>query len=185
MRDIQVIRAEWNNKMKLYEQKGYSLTEDLNMCTDEQKLSDIEFLKSQNCPGSFTRSNQVSDYLGSDHNDGIKNKRLYVEVRLVKKTCLSIKPSSSVFRLKRSGNYLTSDEYAKNLITYFEISHSQITITIAELHNVLLALHQEKFCNKQTTVNYPCFNLGDYVAAFWIDGNGKHEWFLASRNLQQ
>ena len=74
--------------MKLYEQKGYSEKEALNIRTEEQKLADIEFLKNQNPPGPFTRSNQVSDYLGCDHNDFIKNKRLYVEVRSAKKNML-------------------------------------------------------------------------------------------------
>ena len=93
---------------------------------------------------------------------------------------MSIKPSFSVFRLKRAGKNLTSDEYAKNLITYFDNSHSQTSITITDLQNVLSALNQETISNKQTTVNSPCFRSGDYVAAFWIDANGKHEWFLAN-----
>ena len=42
--DIQVIRAEWNKKMKLYKQKGYSEKETFNIRTEEQKLADIEFL---------------------------------------------------------------------------------------------------------------------------------------------
>ena len=74
--------------MKFIEQKGYSEKEAFNIRTEEQKLADIEFLKNQNPPGPFTRSNQVSDYLGYDHNDVIKNKRLYVEVRLVKNVML-------------------------------------------------------------------------------------------------
>lgn len=101
VRNIQVIGAERNKKMKLYEQKGYSEKEALNIRTEEQKLSYIEFLKKQKPPGPFTSSNQVSDYLGCDHND-------------------------------------------------------------------------------EKTVNSPCFRLGDYVAALWIDDNDKHEWFLAN-----
>ena len=75
---------------------------------------------------------------------------------------------------------MTSDEYAKNLINYFDNSHSQTTITIADLQNVLVALNQESLSNKQTAVNSPCFRLGDYVAAFWINDNDKYEWFLAN-----
>ena len=29
-------------------------------------------------------------------------------------------------------------------------------------------------------MNSPCFRLGDYVVAFWIDDNDKYEWFLAN-----
>ena len=72
MHYIHVIGAEWNlEKYQLYEQKGYSEREAINILTEEQKLTDMEFLKNQNSPGRFTRSNQVSDYLGCDHNDVI------------------------------------------------------------------------------------------------------------------
>ena len=68
----------------------------------------------------------------------------------------------------------------KIIIIYFENSHSQTTFTIADLQNVLLALGQETLSNKQTSVNYPFFRLGDYIAALWIDDNDKHEWCLAN-----
>ena len=74
--------------MKKYEEKGYSEKEALNIRTEVKKLCDIEFLKKQNPPGPFTRSNEVSHYLGSDINDAVKNKRLYIEFRLAKRTCL-------------------------------------------------------------------------------------------------
>ena len=74
--------------MKLYEQKGYNEKEALNIRTEEQKIADIELLKNQNPPGPFTRSNRVFGYLGCDHNDVIKNKRLYVEIQLAKKNML-------------------------------------------------------------------------------------------------
>ena len=131
---IQVIRFEWNDKMKKYKEKGYSENEALNIRTEEQKLADMEILKiKQNPPGPFTRSNEISDYLG-DNNDAVKNKQLYIEVRLAKK--LSLKPSSSLFRLKRAGRNLTSDEYGKNLISYLDNSHSQTSITITDLQKV-------------------------------------------------
>ena len=72
--------------------------------------------------------------LGSDNNDAVKNKRLYIEVRLAKRTCLSLKPNSSISRLKGVGRNLTTDEYGKNLISYLDNSHSQ---TITDLQNVL------------------------------------------------
>ena len=43
--DLQVIRAEWNNKIKMNEEMGYSEKESLNIRTEERKLADIEFLK--------------------------------------------------------------------------------------------------------------------------------------------
>ena len=166
--------------MKKYEKKGYSEKEALNIPTEEQKLCDIEFLKKQNPPGPFTRSHEVSHYLGSDNNDVVKNKRLYIEVRLAKTTCLSLKPSSSIFRLKRAGRKLSSDEYANNLISYLDNSYSQTSITITDLQKVLTALNQEQLPEKQTNLNLMCFRPGDYVAAFWIDSSGKYKWHLAN-----
>ena len=90
-------------KNQLYEQKGYSEREALNIRTEEHKLTDIEFLKKQNPPGPFTRSIEVSDYLVSDNDDAVKNKRLYIELILVKRTCLSLKLSFSIFRLNKAG----------------------------------------------------------------------------------
>ena len=43
--DIQVNRVEWNDKMKKYEEKGYSEKKLLNISTEERKFADIEFLK--------------------------------------------------------------------------------------------------------------------------------------------
>ena len=141
LHDIQVIRAEWNVKVKNYEEKGYN---EKKARAEEQKLCDIEFLKKQNPPGPFTRSNEVSNYLSSYINDAVKNKRLYIEIRLAKRTCLSLKPSFSIFRLKRAGRNLLSDEYGQNLISYLDNSHSQTTITISDLKKVLTALNKDQ-----------------------------------------
>ena len=86
-------------------------------------------MKKQHPPGPFTRPEEVSDYLASTScDDAIKNRRLYVEVRLAKKTCLSLKPTSSIFKLKRDGKNLETTEYAKNLMNYFDNSHSLTSI---------------------------------------------------------
>ena len=95
--DIQVICAEWNDKMKKYKEMGYSEKQALNISSEERKLADIVFLKKQNPPGPFTRYNKVSDYLGNDNNEAVKDKQLCIEVRLVKSRCLSLKLSSSLF----------------------------------------------------------------------------------------
>ena len=55
--DIQVIRAEWNVKMKNYEEKGYSEKE---ARAEEQKLCDIEFLKNKIL---LTRSPDLTKFL--------------------------------------------------------------------------------------------------------------------------
>jgi len=86
-----------------------------------------------------------------------------------------------IFRVKkREGRNLTSDKYARNLVTFFDhsLSNSQTSITISGLQSVLLAFNQDTVSEEQTTSVSQCFRSGDYVATFWIDGNGKYEWFL-------
>ena len=175
VQDIKVIHAEWNQKMKIYEEK-----EVLNIRTEKRKLADIEFLKMENPPGSFTRCNEVFDYLDSNHTVDANNKHIYVEVRLAKNTYLSLKPSSSIFMLKGAGRNLTSDDYTRNLITYSDNFHSEKSITITDLQNVLLALNKVTVFKYQTILDSPCFRSDNYVAAFWIDGNGKYECFLVN-----
>ena len=93
---------------------------------------------------------------------------------------MSLKPSSSIFRLKKAGRNLTSDEYGKNLTLYWDNSRSQTSITITELQQVLSALDHEIFSKEQTNFNFKCFRTGDYVAAFWVDSSSKYEWFLVN-----
>ena len=113
--------AEWNKKKRWCMNRRVTLKRKPSIYASKNKHFLILFLK--NTPGPFTRP-EVSDYLGCDHNDVIQNKRYYVEVRLVQ-TRLSMKPSSSVFRLERAGNNLASDEYSKKLVIYFDNSYSQ------------------------------------------------------------
>ena len=68
----------------------------------------------------------------------------------------------------------------KNLISYWGNSHSQTSITITDLEQVLSALDHEVLSKKQTNLNSKCFRTGDYVAAFWVDCSSKYEWFLAN-----
>ena len=89
--DIKVIRAEWSKKneavwTEVWQWKGSPLyTQRRTKTFLNIEFLDIEFLKNQNPPGPFTWPKQVLDYLGCYHNDVIKNKSLYIEVRLAKK----------------------------------------------------------------------------------------------------
>ena len=86
--EIKEICIEWNEKMKHYQQQGYSQKEALNLKEEQSKLKDLEFLKSQNLPGPFSTSEEVDMYMDGDETDRVKNHRLYIEVRYAKKTCL-------------------------------------------------------------------------------------------------
>ena len=60
VQDINEIRLQWNEKMKAYEEKGYSEKEALNIRAEQTKLADLDFLKGQNPPEPFTTSEEVS-----------------------------------------------------------------------------------------------------------------------------
>ena len=66
-----------------------------------------------------------------------KNKRLYIEIRYAKNTCLSLKHSSSVFTLRRKNRNLSSEEYASNLKEYLGDARHKTSLTMEDLTNVL------------------------------------------------
>ena len=64
------------------------------------KLTDLEYLKLNG--GPFTTPEEVEEFMKKTKESKEKNKRLYTEVRYAKNTCMSLKHSAAVFRLKRS-----------------------------------------------------------------------------------
>ena len=106
---IKQIKLQWNEKMKAMEARGFSQKEALNLKEETRKLADLEFLKNQTPTGPFTSSEEVSSYLLNDEIDeDSKNHRLYIEIRYARKTSLSLKPTASVFRLKKNYSNLSS-----------------------------------------------------------------------------
>ena len=53
--------------------------------------------------------------------------------------------SKSIFRLKKDGKLLTSDEHQDGLLRYFEGTQRTKTLSIADFSNVLTALNGKKF----------------------------------------
>ena len=97
-----------------------------------------------------------------------------------------LKPSASIFRLKREYKNLRSEEDANNLISYFDNSRSSSTITMADLQSVLSAMHSQTETSSNLISNDPetattesVHQVGDFVAAIWIEGNEYH-WYLAN-----
>ena len=97
--EIKKIKSEWNSKMKVLEEKGYSEKEILNTKKDERKLNDLAFLKSQIPIGPFTNKEEVQKYVDDTSvPEDVKNKRMYVEIRYARTTSLSLKETAAVFR---------------------------------------------------------------------------------------
>ena len=87
--------------MKALEKEGLASKEAASLTEESKKLSDLEFLKSQNPPGPFTSAEQVDMYMT---NDSIINtvKNNDNEVRYAKSSTSNMKRSSSIFKLKKN-----------------------------------------------------------------------------------
>ena len=97
--------------------KGMDEKEISNISVDKQRNADLATLTEVACP--FTKPEQVAMFKeSSEMEEDRKNKRLYVEIRHAKNSSLSLPKSSDIFRLKRKGKNLPSEEYAENLSTY-------------------------------------------------------------------
>ena len=66
-----------------------------------------------------------------------KTKGLYVEVRYARVSSSTLKETASVFRLRRNGRNLATQEYADSLIKYMDDAESMNTLTLADLNTVL------------------------------------------------
>ena len=89
-----------------------------------------------------------------------KNKRFYVEVRYARVSSSTLKETASIFRLKRNGRNLTTQEYADNLIKYMDDTESMSTLTLADLNTVLAQIvdndgncETEKPCEDEVFIN--------------------------------
>ena len=94
-------------------------------------------------------------------------------------TCMSLQPTAAVFRLMRNHCKLETKEYADNLITHLDSARTCRTITPDDLSNVLHGLSGKAKNGTNTEVPSSTelpFAVGDYVAAFWFDG--QYKWYL-------
>ena len=89
-----------------------------------------------------------------------KNKRLYVEVRYARASSNTLKKTACIFRLKRNGRSLTTQEYADNLIKYIDDTESMNTLTLAALSTILAQMtgndgncETEEPCEDEVIIN--------------------------------
>ena len=194
--DIKLMKIEWNEKMRKMEETG-NLKKDVdNNHIESVKYRDLEYLKEKN--GLFTTAEEVRDFDANTPESSEKNKRLYIEVRYAKNSCLSLKHTASVFRLKKVHKNLSSKEYVENLCQYLSDARNKTALTAADLSLVLTDLigntnmsdadnpvECNDTVNQLTTSNYPPndFNLDEHVAAVWMDEKENVlSWFLGVIN---
>ena len=92
--------------MKELQTKGFEEKELVSVKKDVCKLRDLNFLKSQDIPGPLASAEDVEDFMEKVSESITKKKRMYVEVRYAKQTCLSISNHAKYFRLRRDGKNL-------------------------------------------------------------------------------
>ena len=114
---IPEILLKWEKEQADLKKKGMEAKEISNISVDKQRNSDLSVLTEHS--GPFTKPEQVNEYFKDNTvSENVKNKRLYLEVRYAKNSSLSFPKVSEVFRLKRKGKNLASEEYTTNLATY-------------------------------------------------------------------
>ena len=145
--DIKLMKIEWNEKMKKMEEEG-NLKKDVdNNHVGNIMYSDLEYLKARG--GPFTKPGEVTEFDQNTPESKEKNVRLYTEVRYAKNSCLSMKHTASVFRLKRDYKNLTSKEYVENLCQYLGDARSKTVLTAGDLAELLVKLNQGQNANPE------------------------------------
>ena len=75
--------------MKVLEKSVFSQIEIISTNIERQKLNDLDFLRKQPSPGSFTISEAVTPFMKNEAKGKEKNKQMYIEVRFQRNTSQS------------------------------------------------------------------------------------------------
>ena len=153
-KEIKDVMKQWNERMAVLQEQGYS-EKKLSMPKKESnKLKDLTYLKSHISPGPFSKADEV-------HSNRRKWKeRLYVEVQCARVSSSTFKETASIFCLKQTGRNLTTQEYANNLIKYMDDTESMNTLALADLNTVLAQMvdndgncETEEPCEDEVIIN--------------------------------
>ena len=124
------------------------------------KLKDLTYSKSQVAPGPFIAADEVRSNIRLPLEENEKNKRLYVEMRYARVSSSTLKETAIIFRLKRNGRNLTTQEYADNLIKYMDDTESMNTLALADVNTVLAQMvdndgncETEEPCEDEVIIN--------------------------------
>ena len=117
--EIKELKFQWNQKLKVHEESGFSQKEIISTNIECQKLDDLDFLRKQTNPGPFTTSEAVTSFVENGSEGKEKNKWMYIEARFQKNTSQSIKKEAAIFHLKCNGKNFENDV---NLSLHFDQS---------------------------------------------------------------
>ena len=153
----------------------------LNKKRECNNLKDLEFLKTQKIPGPFTKSEEVTNFMSMEKDEGLKNNRMYIEGRYLKNMCTRMKSSAPEFRLRLGGKKLQADKLADNIHSYLDQARNVTTLTIGDLRNVLngISCTQDAAPELREEHDVEDITVGEHVAAVWEDDNdGSLKWHL-------
>ena len=137
VKEIKDVMKQWSEKMAVLQEQGYDKKKLINAKKESNKLKDLTYLKSQVSPGLFSTADEVRSNIRLPIEENEKNKKMCVEVRYARVSSSTLKETASIFRLKRNGRNLTTQEYADNLIKYMDDTESMNTLTLADLNTVM------------------------------------------------
>ena len=159
-KEIKDAMKQWNDKMAVLQKQGHDEKKLINAKKESNELKDLTYSKSQDAPGSFSAADEVHSNIRLPLEENEKNKRLYVKVRYARVSSSTLKETASIFRLKRNGRNLTTQEYADNLIKYMDDTESMNTLTLADLNTVLAQMvdndgncETEEPCEDEVIIN--------------------------------
>ena len=139
--EIKSVKHMWNEAMKKSEEAGYNAKDLINNQVETIRFNDLDFLKSVG--GPFSKPEEIDDFMSQPIDNDKRTKRLYTEVRYAKNSCISMKHSASVFRLKRNHSNLDAEEYASNLKQYLGDTRKKKNLTISDLSAALHKMNNE------------------------------------------
>ena len=187
--------------MQTLEQQGIYKQEAVVLSLDRKKLKDLEYLKKQTPSGPFISSDDI-DLFMSTYEEPERRKRLYIEVRYAKHSTSNLKRSNNIFRLKKNGKMLDSEDYVHNLKVYFGCINAVSTITLADLSYVLTGLRTATEINTNTPMpptpssnsslilhshGLQMLSTRSHVTAVWEDEDDptglKLNWFIGELKL--
>ena len=182
--EIEHIKAQWNDRMRELQERGFSEKELLNVKKEGKRLSDLTFLKSQTIPGPFTSKEEVDNFMGSCPNSNDKTTRMYIEVRYARVTA-GIGHNMNFFRLVRKGKKLSCEEYQNGLNKYFEsVKQSSEVVSMDDFKVVLSSLEHSYLGSLDDEDDIadpadPSFEIGDHVAVLSTD-ESLYTWQLGT-----
>ena len=126
--------------MTKLQEKGFTEKDIINLKLENQKLKDLEFLRSQIPPDLFTKPADINSFMKDTPESKDKNNRMFIEIRFHKNTSTTMRKNAEVFRLKKNHQNIGTSDYASNLCQYLDQARDITRLSMGDLRNVLNGL---------------------------------------------